>query len=55
MVWNSEVNNTNIDRELVLLDFKCIYQDEYTTDVVADDLMGRKDKYVLHNRFFYTY
>ena len=30
VVWNSEVNNTNINRELVLLDFKCIYQDEYT-------------------------
>lgn len=37
VVWNSEVNNTNIDRELVLLDFKCIYQDEYTIDV-ADDI-----------------
>lgn len=24
------VNSTNINRELVLLDFKCIYQDEYT-------------------------
>jgi hypothetical protein len=35
VVWNSEVNNTNINRELVLLDFKCIYQDEYT--VLVDD------------------
>lgn len=33
VVWNSEVNNTNINRELVLLDFKCIYQDEYTVEV----------------------
>ena len=32
VVWNSEVNNTNINRELVLLDFKCIYQDEYTIE-----------------------
>lgn len=32
VVWNSEVNNTNINRELVLLDFKCIYQDEYTVE-----------------------
>jgi hypothetical protein len=39
VVWNSEVNNTNIDRELVLLDFKCIYQDEYTTDF-GDDPTG---------------
>jgi hypothetical protein len=30
VVWNSEFNNTNIDRELVLLDFKCIYADEFT-------------------------
>jgi hypothetical protein len=32
VVWNSEVNNTqgNINRELILLDFKCIYQDSYT-------------------------
>ncbi|CBY20354.1 unnamed protein product [Oikopleura dioica] len=30
VVWNSMVNSTNINRELVLLDFKCIYQDEYT-------------------------
>jgi len=32
VVWNREVNNTKnlIDRELVLLDFKCIYEDTYT-------------------------
>ena len=44
VVWNSEVNNTNIDRELVLLDFKCIYQDEYTTDLSADDIGRSNDK-----------
>lgn len=32
VVWNSEVNSTSsINRELILLDFKCIYQDSYTT------------------------
>jgi hypothetical protein len=36
VVWNSEVNNTNINRELVLLDFKCIYADEYTVLVDPD-------------------
>ena len=31
VVWNSEVNSaTNINRELILLDFKCIYQDQFT-------------------------
>uniref|UniRef100_H2YPU7 ZP domain-containing protein n=1 Tax=Ciona savignyi TaxID=51511 RepID=H2YPU7_CIOSA len=32
VVWNREVNNTQnlIDREMVLLDFKCIYEDTYT-------------------------
>jgi len=32
VVWNREVNNTHnlIDRELILLDFKCIYEDTYT-------------------------
>jgi len=34
VVWNSEINNTevstNINRELILLDFKCIYEDEFT-------------------------
>jgi hypothetical protein len=31
VVWNSEVNTTtNINRELILLDFKCIYQDQFT-------------------------
>jgi len=31
VVWNSEINGTNnINRELILLDFKCIYQDEFT-------------------------
>lgn len=31
VVWNSEANSTNnINRELILLDFKCIYQDEFT-------------------------
>ena len=43
VVWNSEVNNTNIDRELVLLDFKCIYQDEYTTDILNPDDFGRSN------------
>jgi len=32
VVWNREINNTQnlIDRELILLDFKCIYEDTYT-------------------------
>lgn len=33
VVWNSEINQTNtqnINRELILLDFKCIYEDEFT-------------------------
>lgn len=31
VVWNSEINSTtNINRELILLDFKCIYQDQFT-------------------------
>jgi hypothetical protein len=31
VVWNSEINTaTNINRELILLDFKCIYQDQFT-------------------------
>ncbi|XP_078493973.1 uromodulin [Ciona intestinalis] len=32
VVWNREVNNTQniIDREMILLDFKCIYEDTYT-------------------------
>lgn len=32
VVWNRDVNNeqTLIDRDLVLLDFKCIYEDTYT-------------------------
>lgn len=33
IVWNSEVNqtgNSHINRELILLDFKCIYEDEFT-------------------------
>jgi len=32
VVWNREINSTLnlIDRELILLDFKCIYEDTYT-------------------------
>lgn len=32
VVWNREINNPYnlIDRELILLDFKCIYEDTYT-------------------------
>ncbi|CAK8674827.1 pancreatic secretory granule membrane major glycoprotein GP2-like [Clavelina lepadiformis] len=37
VVWNREVHNTDnlIDRELVLLDFKCIYEDTYTVGPVG--------------------
>lgn len=39
VVWNSEINSTNnINRELILLDFKCIYQDSYTVVPLGFDL-----------------
>ena len=52
-MWNSEVNNTNIDRELVLLDFKCIYQDEYTTDFGDDPTGITNRKYVAQHIAYY--